>query len=127
MTNQRILVVDDESDNRGALRTSLEAGGFLVSEAEDGKEGLNLALSEKPDLILLDIGMPHMNGHEVLKELRKDSWGKGVPVILLTNADDAANITHAVGRGSDDYLIKSQTSLKDITTKVKQYLAGYHN
>jgi DNA-binding response OmpR family regulator len=123
----KILVIDDEQDLRDALRISLEAAGYAVIDATNGAEGLEKALRNKPSLILLDIMMPHMNGHQVLRELRKDDWGKNVPVLLLTNADDASNITHGVSFRSDDYIIKSQTSLKEIVTRVKQYLAGYHD
>ena len=122
----KILVIDDEAEVRDALRIALADAGFSVIEAMDGGTGLEAAFRDKPDLILLDIGMPLVSGHKVLDELRRDPWGKKVPVILLTNADDATNITHAVGRGSGDYLIKSQMSLKDIATRVKQHLAGYH-
>lgn len=127
MNNSKILVVDDEEDLRNALRTSLESAGLSVLTAVDGEEGLELALKHRPNLILLDIGMPKMNGHQVLNELRRDVWGKNVPVLLLTNADDPANVVQGVGLRGDDYIIKSQTSLQDITKKVKQYLAGYHD
>jgi DNA-binding response OmpR family regulator len=127
MNTSKILVVDDEEDLREALRTSLTAAGCEVVVAKDGAEGLSQALSYKPDLILLDINMPNMNGHQVLRELRRDAWGKKVSVILLTNADDATNIAQGVGLEGDDYIIKSQTSLESITKKVKQYLAGYHD
>lgn len=126
-TKTKILVVDDEKDLREALASALTDAGYDVSAAEDGKSGLDAARAQKPDLILLDIMMPKMNGHQVLHELRRDAWGKTVPVLLLTNADDAGNIATGIGEKSDEYLIKSQTSLKDIVTRVKQYLAGYHN
>lgn len=121
-----ILVVDDEKDLREALTTSLTSAGYTVVTANDGKEGLALAQAEKPDLILLDIVMPHVNGHEMLHELRRDAWGKNVPVILLTNADDATNVAQGIELKSNDYIIKAQTSLEDIAKKVKQHLAGYH-
>lgn len=127
MNTSKILVVDDEEDLREALRTSLTSAGCEVIVAKDGEDGLNQARAYKPDLILLDINMPNMNGHQVLRELRRDAWGKKVPVILLTNADDATNITQGVGLQGNDYIIKSQISLESITKKVKQYLAGYHD
>ncbi len=122
----KILVVDDEKDLRDALRTMLESAGYSVVEAADGEEGLKLAEQEKPDLILLDIMMPKMDGHQVLNLLRQKPWGLHIHVLILTNADDPHNIAQGVGLHSDDYIIKSQTSLKDILTRVKQHLAGYH-
>jgi two-component system alkaline phosphatase synthesis response regulator PhoP len=127
MNNSKILVVDDERDLREALKTSLEEAGYEVLTANDGGEGLRAALANKPDLIVLDIQMPHMNGHQMLHELRKDVWGMKVPVLMLTNADDATNITQGVEQRSNDYIIKTQISLAEVAKKVKQYLAGYHH
>jgi DNA-binding response OmpR family regulator len=129
MDNQpkKILVVDDEQDLRDALRTSLEGAGFEVIEAVDGEEGLKKAEEAHPDLILLDITMPKMNGHQVLNRLRQTPWGLHIHVLILTNADDPLNIAKGVGLHSDDYIIKAQTSLEEIIVKVKQHLAGYHD
>jgi DNA-binding response OmpR family regulator len=123
---KKILVVDDEKDLRDALRIKLEATGYQVVEAIDGEDGLRKAEEEKPDLILLDITMPKMNGHQVLNQLRQTPWGLRIHVLILTNADDPLNIAQGIGLHSDDYIIKSQTSLEDIVKKVKQHLLGYH-
>ena len=80
MNTSKILVVDDEEDLREALRTSLTTAGCSVVVAKDGAEGLSQALLYKPDLILLDINMPNMNGHQVLRELRRDAWGNDSPI-----------------------------------------------
>ena len=127
MEKKKILIVDDEKDLRDALQSALEEAGYETIVAEDGNIGIHKALIFKPDLILLDILMPNKNGHETLHELRKDPWGKTVPVLLLTNFDDATNITTSVGLKGDDYIIKSQTNLQTIVKKVKQFLLGYHN
>ncbi len=127
MSLKKVLVVDDDTKLREALLTALEAAGLSVLEAADGAEGLAMALKYKPDLTLLDIMMPKMNGHEVLNELRKDVWGKTAEVLLLTSLDDVDNIATGVGAKSDDYIIKSNVSLEEITKKVKQHLAGYHD
>ncbi len=122
---KKVLVVDDEKDLRDALHTMLEASGFVVFEAGDGEAGLTIAEAERPDIILLDIMMPIMDGHQVLNRLRQTPWGLRIPVLLLTNADDPHNIARGVELRSDDYLIKSQTSLATIIKKVKQHLYGY--
>ncbi len=127
MAGKKILIVDDDNDLREALDTALTQAGFITVVAPDGEAGLASALEHKPDLILLDIKMPKMSGHEMLHELRKNAWGKAVPVLLLTNFDDPKNITDGFGLNADDYIIKSNVSLSSITTKVKQYLAGYHD
>lgn len=123
--NQSILIIDDDEDIRELLADVLKNEGYDVLEASDGKRGLISALKHKPDLILLDILMPGQSGHEVLKKLRKDKWGKRVKVLILTALDDVDNIVRGVEAGSDDYLMKSAWTIKDIVKKVKQKLAGY--
>lgn len=126
-TPSKILIVDDEKDLRDALRVALETAGLIVIEAIDGEEGLRKAEEERPDLILLDITMPKMNGHQVLNQLRQTPWGLRTHVLILSNADDPHNIAQGVGLHSDDYIIKSQTNLSEIVRKVKQHLLGYHD
>lgn len=127
MIHKKILIVDDDPELSEALTTALAQDHYNIITAQDGKEGLSKAINEHPDLILLDIWMPRMNGHEMLKELRKNSWGETVRVVLLTNADDATNVSLAAELDGDEYLIKSHTSLESIKKIVKQQLAGYYN
>ena len=81
-----------------------------------------MALDKKPDLILLDIVMPRMDGISMLKELRQDDWGKGVPVIILSNLADAQDNSEIIQEHIVDYLIKTDWSLEDIVKKVKDTL-----
>lgn len=127
MANKKILVVDDDQELREALTTALKLDGYEVITAENGKDGLDTAIKERPDLILLDIWMPRMNGHEMLKQLRRNAWGETVRVVLLTNADDATNVSLASELDGDEYLIKSHTSLETIRKIAKQQLNGYFN
>lgn len=124
---KKILVVDDEKDLRDALSSALSSAGYFVIKAENGEMGLKEAETHKPDLILLDISMPRMNGHQMLHSLRRQPWGKDTPVLMLTNSDDPANIVQGVSLKSNDYIIKSQISLELVVKKVKQHLAGYHD
>lgn len=117
--DKRILVVEDEPDIREAIAEALTQDGFKVFTAENGQVGLELALNEKPDLILLDIIMPIMNGHQTLERLRHDGWGKTVKVIMLTSMDDVKNIGTAHEGGITDYIIKAHASLDEIVNKVK--------
>jgi len=127
MANKTILIIDDEADLLEALDTALTDAGFETLTASHGAAGLELAFAHKPNLILLDIIMPQMSGHEVLAKLRRDPWGKEVPVLFLTNSDDPKNITAGFENEGSGYLIKSNTSLDTIVKKVKQYLGGYHD
>lgn len=116
---KHVLIVEDESDIRDAMAEAVADAGFAVSTADNGSTGLDTALTKRPDLILLDIVMPIMDGHEVLEKLRQDDWGKTVKVIMLTSMDDVKNIAHAHESDITDYIIKAHSSLDDIVTKVK--------
>jgi DNA-binding response OmpR family regulator len=125
MENKKIiLVTEDEKSIRSALNIKLINEGFEVLEAKNGEEGLEIALSEHPDLILLDLLMPQIDGMTMLKELRKDSWGKTVPVIILTNLSSAdeeinRNITELE---PTYYFVKTEKKLEEIIEKIKERL-----
>lgn len=121
----KILVVEDEADLREALVDKLTRDGFNACEARNGEEGFNSALKEHPDLILLDIVMPKMDGMTVLKKLREhNEWGKHVPVILLTNlsADDDVMMRKVVKTEPSYYLVKSDWTIGDVIQKVRDAL-----
>lgn len=119
---KKILVVEDEPSLLGALQNKLTQEGFEFIEAQNGQIGLEKALAEKPDMILLDIIMPVMDGLTMLNKLREDEWGKKVPVIILTNLSDDEKVMEAVKQGSYDYLIKSNWSIDEVIRKVKERL-----
>lgn len=103
MNNARILIIDDEPQIRRLLEITLENSGYKVILAENGKQGILLAANHTPDLILLDLGLPDMNGHEVLKELRL--W-YNKPIFILSALDQEADIVKALDNGANDYLTK---------------------
>lgn len=119
---KRILVVEDEPDIREAIAEQLTDAGFVVYQAENGEVGLAKALEHEPDLILLDIKMPIMNGQEVLAKLRQDPWGQRAKVIMLTSMDDTRNIATAHQGDIADYIIKAHHSLEEILAKVREAL-----
>jgi DNA-binding response OmpR family regulator len=119
---QKILVVEDETPLLHALEKKLTHEGFTVFTAKDGNEGLALALSNHPDLLLVDIVMPHMDGLTMIRQLRKDSWGKDAAILLLTNLSDLEKIAVAQEYKVYDYLVKSDWRLDDIAKKVKTRL-----
>ena len=120
---EKILIVEDEKILRDALTIKLKDEGFEILEAEDGLAGLDMALAEKPDLILLDIIMPVMDGITMLQKLRDDPEGKKIKVIILTNLQDQEKVTEAVKNNTQEYLIKSDWSLSDIVLKIKEKLS----
>lgn len=124
--NQKtILIVEDEALQLKSLTDQFTDEGFRVLKARNGEEGLAAALRERPDIILLDILMPIMDGMTMLKNLReKNSWGKAVPVIMLTNldADDEKIMKDIVSTEPVYYLVKSRWSLSEIAEKVRERL-----
>lgn len=117
-----ILLVEDEKPSLKALNDKLTREGFDIIEARNGKEGLEIALRQHPDVILIDIIMPVMDGIAMLKELRNDAWGKDVKVIVLTNLSSTEKVAEAVEQGTYEYLVKSDWKIADVATRVKQIL-----
>lgn len=115
----KILVVEDEKLLREALRLKLTKEGFAVIEASDGEEGLSRALNEKPELMLLDLNLPKLNGIEVLKALRADERGKDLQVIVLSNAKDPVVVDDTEKYGARAFLVKTDWELEGITEMIK--------
>lgn len=120
-----ILLVEDEEIICKAYADELRDEGFLVFTAKNGREGVEQALSKHPDLILLDLLMPEMDGMTALKKIREDSWGSKVPVIILTNlnANDENLIQNMVINKPLYYLVKSDWNLSQVVEKIKERLA----
>ena len=97
---------------------------FSTLEAKNGEEGLKVALREHPDLILLDIVMPKMDGMTMLRKLREDLWGKTAKVIILTNLSDNEKVAEALEQKSHEYLVKSDWRIEDVVAKVREQLEG---
>lgn len=117
---KRILIIDDDDLLREALADEFEAARYEVLQAGNGRDGLALALKEKPDIILLDQLMPVMSGLDMLKELRTSDWGQHVPVIMATNMTSPDTINEAVDAGANDYFIKSEVTLNEIVDVVNE-------
>ncbi len=115
---KKILLVDDEAAIVASLRYNLEKNGYLVTAAGDGRTAVALAASEEPDLVILDIMLPLLDGIEACKEIRKTS---GVPIIMLTAKDQEFDKVLALELGADDYVTKP-FSLGEIIARVKARL-----
>ncbi|MGZ3857832.1 MAG: response regulator [Bacteriovorax sp.] len=100
---KKILIIEDETPIRKLLRVSLEANGYQIIEAETGQKGLQKILENKPEIILLDLGLPDKSGLEILKEIRQ--WSQ-TPIIILTVVDNAEVKVEALDGGADDYITK---------------------
>ena len=103
---KRILVIEDQEDNRAILRDLLGAAGFTVLEATDGAAGVAKAAAEKPDLILMDIQMPVMDGYEATRRIKADAGLKAIPVIAVTSYALSGDEAKTRAAGCDGYIAK---------------------
>lgn len=120
----KILLVEDEETLVKVLREKLEKKHFTVEVAADGEEALPAVKRFNPDLIILDIILPKKNGMDVLKELKKDSELKHIPVIMLSNLGEDENIKDALEIGAVDYLVKVQHPINEIIEVINRHLVG---
>lgn len=120
---QRVLVCDDERHIVRLIQVNLERQGYQVVTAFDGKEGLEKVRAEKPDLCVLDVMMPYMDGFEVLKSLRRDPETENLPVIMLTAKAQDKDVFEGYHYGADMYLTKPFNPM-ELVTFVKRILGG---
>ncbi|MBI2573978.1 MAG: response regulator [Candidatus Wildermuthbacteria bacterium] len=121
---KKILVIEDESALQKTIGDALGQEGYEIVAALDGEIGSRLAQEKIPDLILLDLILPKLNGFDVLKSLKENQATAGIPVIVLTNLEGMGDIQKALDLGATTYLVKSNYSLEDIITKVTATLSN---
>lgn len=121
--NPKIVIIDDESQIRRMLRIALKSEGYAVTEAENGEQGLIAVARQQPDLVVLDLGLPDMDGHQVLAELR--SWSR-VPVIVLSVRSNDREKVQALDAGAQDYVTKP-FSIEEFLARVRANLRDHGN
>lgn len=119
---KKILFIEDDNILQKAVSEVLEKKGFKVISAFDGISGLKMAEKEKPDLILLDLILPKLDGFGVLEKLKKNSETSEIPVLVLTNLEDLENLQKVIEMGVKDYLVKSEYSLEELIKKIEETL-----
>jgi len=118
---KKILIVDDEADIIEILQFVLESNGYECITATDGEEGLKRAKEEKPDLILLDVMMPKINGYKISRLLKYDSKYKNIPILMLTARSQEEDKVLGEETGADEYITKP-FKIDYVVDKVKEYL-----
>lgn len=118
----KVLIVEDDTFLVNIYETKFTHEGFDVTVALDGESGLKVALKKKPNIILLDILLPKLDGFAVLKKLKENSETKDIPVILLTNLSQKDDVEKGLKEGANDYLIKAHFMPSETVTKVKEVL-----
>ena len=119
---KKILLVEDDMALANVYKTRLEMEGFDVRHVDNGEQALTSAIEFRPDLIVLDVMMPKINGFDVLDLLRSTPETMSMRVILLTALSQAKDKEHAERLGADDYLVKSQVVISDVVSRIKHHL-----
>ena len=118
----KVLIVDDDESLGAIFETALQKGGLETLFALSGKSGIDKAIAEKPDLILLDQVLPDISGNEVLKTLKTNVRTQQIPVIILSNFSQEELVKEAINNGALDYIFKYQVEPQDLVNKVRQAL-----
>lgn len=121
MAQKKILIVEDEPDMRAILCGMVENAGYNVVKAEDGEKGLDMIIKEKPDLVLLDIIMPKLNGFEVLEKIQYNPQVQDIPVVILSNLGQEKEVKKGKELGAVDFIVKADVHLTDILDKITKY------
>jgi two-component system cell cycle response regulator DivK len=121
--SKRILIVEDQEDNRAILRDLLSQAGYDLIEAADGGQGVDLAQKERPDLILMDIQLPVIDGYEATRRIKADAQLKAIPIIAVTSYALSGDEAKARAAGCDGYVTKP-FSPRQLLAKVREYMPG---
>jgi len=119
---KKVLIVEDDNMICAMYKTKLEQDGFEVLLADNGSKGLETAMSELPDIIMLDVIIPQLDGFSVLAKLKEDPKTKNIPVIMLTNLGTTEDQKKGKEIGAVDYLVKAKFTPTQVSQKVKEYL-----
>lgn len=120
----KVAIIEDDLAISQMYRIKFEAEDFTVETAENGRLGLALVLEMKPDIILLDLMMPEMNGDEMLAKLRETEWGKTAKVIILTNTGEQEAPANLKELGVSDFILKADMTPRQVAELVKKHLAN---
>ena len=118
----KIAIIEDDTVINQMYRMKFEAAGFDVATASDGQAGVTMAEKFRPDLILLDLQMPHMGGSEALEVIRKSTWGAKTPVIILTNLGEEEAPKSLRTLGIHSYIVKAELTPSQVVARVKEAL-----
>ena len=124
MSATKIAIIEDDGVIRQMYRMKFEGEGFEVEVAENGRDGVALVQHMKPDIILLDMHMPEMDGSTALTKIRAEKWGKDIPVIVLTNLGEEESPKSLRALGISGYIVKADFTPRQVVARVKDALNG---
>lgn len=116
---QRVMIIEDDLTELQIYQKQLEEAGYTVMTEYDGQKAVDRILKEKPDILLIDLGLPHVSGTDIMREVRKDMWGMSLPMIVLTQHDcNDETINEILQFNPSYYIVKSKTSPDEVVEKV---------
>lgn len=124
MSATKIAIIEDDGVIRQMYRMKFESEGFEVETAENGRDGVALVQHMKPDVILLDMHMPEMDGATALSKIRAEKWGKDIPVMVLTNLGEEESPKNLRALGISGYIVKADFTPRQVVARVKDVLAS---
>ena len=119
---KNILIVEDDQFFRELLNKKLLSLGYSITEAANGEDGVNLTKQKKPDLIILDLLLPSIDGFEVLSKVKTNPETSSIPVIIVSNLGQQEDVERGLKLGASDYMIKSQFDVESIVAKIKSII-----
>ena len=119
---RKILIVEDEKFLLEMYQSCFEKAGYLVLAASNGKKGIILAQQEKPDLIILDILMPEVDGYEVMSKLKRDEQTKEIPILILSNLSQTDKINRGLKLGANDYIVKTDLTPTELLARIEKII-----
>jgi len=122
--DKKVLVVEDDTLLKDMLGQQLTKEGWQVLHATEGEQAIALSVSEKPDVILLDLLLPGMSGFDVLSSIKEKEETKGIPVIILSNLGQQEDIDKGMKLGASDFMIKSNFTLDEVSSKIKEVISA---
>jgi len=122
MSEKKILIVEDDVMIRSMYEAKLKQEGYFIFTADSGTQAIDLAIKERPDIILLDIILPQLDGFSVLQEIRNSDTMKDIPVIMLTNLGTSEDREKGKKLGATDYLVKANLTPAQVGEKIKEYI-----
>lgn len=122
MDKKKILIIDDAEDLRDAMTDILELRGYEVITADRGESGIEKTLSERPDLVLLDLRMPDIDGFEVIRRIRADEWGATAKILILTASGESDDIPRDINMDTSNFLLKTEWGLDNISDRINEEL-----
>ncbi|OGI83974.1 hypothetical protein A2997_00780 [Candidatus Nomurabacteria bacterium RIFCSPLOWO2_01_FULL_36_10b] len=121
-SGKNILIIEDDEFLLSLAVTKLQKAGYDVESAKDGEDGIKKLAETKPDLLILDLMLPHIDGFEILKQIKSDTKFAGMRIVVFSNLGSDEDISKATKLGANDYMVKSSFTLDELVAKIDEHL-----